>query len=185
MGVKTSANSLSVVHQGSSGMATASAPDVCNTPTPTGPVPMPYPNIAMSSNLLMGTILVSTEGMPIATKDSFFFPSSGDEPGVGGGVASAVFIGKAKFANYSMNVFAEGKNVARLSDPMTNNGNAPNTLTAAEIQANLLSVVPDQVLDMLCKAFCWCNKQGAGGKFGEGSDAGEKIIRRVRPGSLA
>ena len=180
MGVTVIANGLSVVHQGSSGTATASAPDVCNTPSAAGPIPIPYPNIAMSSNLVMGTVTVSVEGMPVATKDSFFFPSSGDEAGVAGGVASGVFKGKAKFANYSMDVIFEGKNVARLSDPMTMNGNGPNTLTAAEVQANLVASLGAETTDLLCRAFCWCNKYG---QFG--APAGKAIVVWLPPGSIA
>jgi hypothetical protein len=33
-----------------------------------------------------------------------------------------VNVGRAKFANYSMDVMFEGRNVARLSDPMLMNG---------------------------------------------------------------
>ena len=42
-------NMMTVVHQGSSGMVTG-FPDVCKTPSPAGPIPIPYPNIAMSSD---------------------------------------------------------------------------------------------------------------------------------------
>ena len=76
-----------------------------------------------------------------------------------GGVLSGVNRGKAKFSNYSMDVFFEGRNAARLSDPMTMNGNAPNTATPAEIQANLEEKL-GRVFDLLCKAFCWCNVKG-------------------------
>lgn len=42
-------NFLSVVHKTSGGMAIA-FPDVCLTPSPSGPIPVPYPNIGSSSD---------------------------------------------------------------------------------------------------------------------------------------
>ena len=42
-------DNLSVVHKNSEGI-TIAFPDVCKTPTPGGPIPIPYPNIAQSSD---------------------------------------------------------------------------------------------------------------------------------------
>lgn len=44
------ANSREVSHKGSSGEI-AAFPDVCKTPSPAGPTPIPYPNVGMSSDL--------------------------------------------------------------------------------------------------------------------------------------
>jgi Domain of unknown function (DUF4150) len=174
MTVTVVVNNLTVVHKKSMGMATAAAPDVCNTPSPAGPVPMPYPNLAKSSDLALGTSKVTADGASVAVKDAAFIVSTGDEAGSLGGVVSGVFKGKAKFVNYSMDVKFEGKNVARLSDPMTMNGNQANTLTPAEVQANLVASLGEETLEMLCIAFCWCNKHG-----GDGAAAGEQIIQQV------
>jgi hypothetical protein len=161
MTVTVNVNDLTVVHQSSNGLAVASVPDVCKTPSPGGPVPLPYPNIAKSSDLVLGTITVSVDGSSAATKDSMFGISTGDEPGTaGGGVVSNLIKGPAKFVNYSFDVKFEGKNVARLTDPMTNNGNAPNTTTTAEVQAALKTLIGEDNLNMLCKAFCRCNSGG-------------------------
>ena len=46
-------NFMSVVHKASNG-TTIAFPDVCKTPTPGGPVPIPYPNIGMSSTTSSG-----------------------------------------------------------------------------------------------------------------------------------
>jgi hypothetical protein len=43
------ANFLSVVHKTSGGV-TIAFPDVCLTPSPGGPIPIPYPNIGFSSD---------------------------------------------------------------------------------------------------------------------------------------
>ena len=44
---KVNVNMRTVVHQASNGIAMG-FPDVCKTPSPVGPIPIPYPNIAMS-----------------------------------------------------------------------------------------------------------------------------------------
>lgn len=155
-------NSITAVHKGTGGKATAAAPDACKTPTPAGPTPMPYPNIAMAGDLVDGSSTVTADGEPIALKDSAFSKSTGDEPGTLGGIVSNVNRGKAKFALYSMDVKVEGLNVARLSDTMTMNGNAPNT-TGPELQA-LKQALGEKTVDVLCQIFCWCNKHGNKGK---------------------
>ncbi len=57
MAVTIFANNRGISHKGSGGKSIA-FPDVCKTPTPGGPVPIPYPNIAMSSNLTNITIKI-------------------------------------------------------------------------------------------------------------------------------
>ncbi len=88
MPVTVGVNKLSVVHKSSNGISPA-FPDVCKTPTPGGPVPIPYPNIAMSSDTAKGTKSVKVDGNPVCVKDSNFKMSTGDEAGsAGGGVVS-------------------------------------------------------------------------------------------------
>jgi hypothetical protein len=130
-------NKLSVVHAGSSGMA-MSFPDVCKTPTPAGPVPIPYPNIAQSSDTADGSSTVKVDGNPIMLKSSNFRMSSGDEAGSAMGVVSNKIKGKAIPINASFDVKVDGKNVFRLTDPMkTNCGSNPNAANPAEVQAPL------------------------------------------------
>ncbi|MCY1074009.1 DUF4150 domain-containing protein [Archangium lansingense] len=114
-------NKMSVVTKDSNG-TTVVFPDVCKTPSPGGPVPIPYPNIAKSSDTAKGTKRVSVEGNPACVKDSNFSTSTGDEAGTaGGGVASSKTKGKAEFVNFSFDVKFEGKNVARAMDLMLHN----------------------------------------------------------------
>ena len=121
MAVTVGVNFLSVVHGSSSGV-TIAFPDVCKTPTPAGPVPIPYPNIAKSSDTASGTKKVKCDGESTCVKDSNFSMSTGDEAGsAGGGVASNKFKGKAEFVNYSFDVKFEGKNVPRAFDLMLHN----------------------------------------------------------------
>ncbi|WP_437707697.1 DUF4150 domain-containing protein [Sorangium sp. So ce448] len=121
MPVTVGVNGMSVVHASSSGI-TQAFPDVCKTPTPGGPVPIPYPNIAMSSDTASGTQKVKCDGNPVCIAKSNFSMSSGDEAGsAGGGVASNKIKGKAEFVNYSFDVKFEGKGVARAMDMMLHN----------------------------------------------------------------
>lgn len=121
MGVTVGVNMLSVVHADSGGVS-PSFPDVCKTPSPAGPIPIPYPNIAKSSDTAKGSSKVKCDGNPICLKDSNFSMSTGDEAGsAGGGVASNKIKGKAEFVNFSFDVQAEGKNVARALDLMLHN----------------------------------------------------------------
>ena len=113
-------NFMTVVHQASSGTSIA-FPDVCKTPSPAGPIPIPYPNIAMSSDTDKGSETVKCDGNPICLKDSNFMTSTGDEAGSAGGVASSKTKGKAEFINYSFDVKVDGKNVARALDLMLHN----------------------------------------------------------------
>ena len=127
-------NTRTVVHSSSSGVSTA-FPDVCKTPSPAGPIPIPYPNIAMSSDTAKGSKKVKVDGNPIMLKDSNFSTSTGDEAGSVGGVASNTIKGKAEFVNYSFDVKVEGKNVPRLGDMMLQNKqSSPNTPPFPEVQ---------------------------------------------------
>lgn len=120
MGQTTFANSRGIAHKGSGGMSPV-FPDVCKTPTPGGPVPIPYPNMGMSSNTSKGAKKVKTDGKMPMVKGAKYSMTSGDEPGTVGGVISSKFKGEAEYMIYSFNVKFEGKNVCRLGDPMFHN----------------------------------------------------------------
>jgi hypothetical protein len=138
---KVNVNNLTVVHAGSSGVA-PSFPDVCLTPAPPAPpIPIPYPNIAQSSDAAQGSQTVTVEGNPVMIATSNFSTSTGDEAGSVGGVASGLTKGKAEFVNYSFDVKFDGKGVPRLGDPMVHNkGGAPNTPPAPEVQPPCVAI---------------------------------------------
>ena len=122
MGATVSINTPNtVVHKGSGGVSPV-FPDVCKTPSPGGPIPIPYPNVAKSSDTSKGSKKVKMDGNPIMLKTSVYSQSMGDEAGSAGGVVSSCMRGKAQFINYSFDVKVEGKNVPRLLDPMKQNG---------------------------------------------------------------
>jgi hypothetical protein len=115
--VKVNGTSNSLVHKGSNGVSTATIPDVCKTPTPGGPVPMPYPNVSQSATLDKGTTTVTADGgMMIAIKGSEFSLSNGDNPGVAGGVKSSTFMKESTWILYSFDVKMDGANACRLTD---------------------------------------------------------------------
>jgi uncharacterized Zn-binding protein involved in type VI secretion len=104
------------------GRARNTVPDVCKTPSPGGPVPIPYPVImSMSSDLKGGTTTVKADGKMIAIKGSEFSRCSGDEAGTAGGVKSSTNMKEAKWLLYSFDVKIEGKNACRKTDKMTMN----------------------------------------------------------------
>ena len=112
---------MSVVHAGSNGV-TMAFPDVCKTPAPPAPpIPIPYPNVAKSSDTAQGASTVKCDGNPVCVKDSNFMVSTGDEPGSLLGVASNKIKGKAEFVNFSFDTKFEGKNVPRAMDLMLHN----------------------------------------------------------------
>ncbi len=135
-------NKMTVIHSASNGM-TIAFPDVCLTPGPPAPpLPIPYPNIAMSTDTAKGAKTVSADGNPVCNADSNFSRSSGDEAGVNNGVASAKCMGKAEFVNYSFDVKIEGKGATRAMDLMLHNDK--NTPPSPVIQPPLMTVALEE-----------------------------------------
>jgi hypothetical protein len=114
------ANMRGVVHKASGGQSPV-FPDVCKTPTPGGPVPIPYPNIGMSSNTSGGPTTVKVDGQMPMAKGAKYTMTSGDEAGSAGGVMSSSIKGEAEFMMYSFDVKLEGNNACRLGDPLFQN----------------------------------------------------------------
>jgi len=120
MAQKTFANCRGIAHGGSGGMSIV-FPDVCNTPSPVGPIPIPYPNIALASDTSGGPSTVKCDGEMPMVKGATYSKSSGDEAGVVGGVASGVNMKEAEFMLYSFDVKMDGKNTCRLGYPLFHN----------------------------------------------------------------
>jgi hypothetical protein len=145
MSVSVGANNLSVVHKSSQGV-TIAFPDVCKTPAP--PVPVPYPNVAQSSDTAKGAKTVSADGNAICTQDSNFMLSTGDEAGALLGVASNKIKGKAEFVNFSFDVQVEGKGVARAFDLMLHNDK--NTPPSPVLQGPIIALPGSVDADAIC-----------------------------------
>ncbi|MDC0668158.1 PAAR-like domain-containing protein [Nannocystis radixulma] len=122
------ANSRSIAHKGDGGSQTCPAPDPCKTPSPGGPVPVPYINLAQNSALAKGSTSVKIAGNSIALKKSNLSFSSGDEGGTaGGGLFSSKIKGKLSWTTASADVLVEGQGVVRFMEVCLHNGNANNT----------------------------------------------------------
>lgn len=113
-------NMRGVAHKGSMGMSMA-FPDVCKTPSPGGPIPIPYPNIGMASDTTGGPTKVKTDGQMPMVKGAKYMKSSGDEAGTAGGVISSRNMAECEFMLTSFDVKFEGKNVCRMGDPLFHN----------------------------------------------------------------
>jgi hypothetical protein len=130
--IRINGTDLTLVHKADMWISQATMPDVCKTPTPGGPVPIPYPNIAQSSTLADGTTTVKGDSASAAIKGSKFSLSNGDEAGTVGGVKSNVFIKEATWLLYSFDVKLDGKNACRLTDKMFHN--QENTVNAMGVK---------------------------------------------------
>lgn len=99
-------------------------PDVCKTPSPGGPVPIPYPNIAMLTQASAGTCSskVKFSGKKAVVKGTEITRSSGDEAGTLKGVVSNTNMGAAQFKKGSSKVKAEGKEVCHVTSMVGQNG---------------------------------------------------------------
>jgi len=120
MAQTTFVNTRGIAHKGSGGQSIV-FPDVCKTPTPGGPVPIPYPNIGKSSDTSDGPKSVKTDGEMPMVKGAKYSKSTGDQAGSVKGIISGKITGECEFMMYSFDVKFEGKNVCRLGDPLFHN----------------------------------------------------------------
>ena len=119
-------------------------PDVCLTPTPAGPVPIPYPNLATLPMALPPTTslkhLISM--MPAHNMGTTIPMSNGDNAGVAGGVASGMMMGPARNTFGSVKVFTGGMPATKMLSPtMQNMTNCPcgTTLVPSQFKVLIMS----------------------------------------------
>lgn len=144
MGKKVFANGNEIVAKSSGNKSIAAMPDVCLTPPtpPAGPIPIPYPNFSLSSDLTDGSKTVKIGGKEAGLKNkSNHKKSNGDEAATksqGMGIVTANIQGKTYYCGWSMDVKFEGKNVPRFMDMTTHNhssvpqNSASTTMSVAE-----------------------------------------------------
>jgi len=118
-------------------------PDVCLTPSPGGPVPMPYPNIAMSSTATPDTVAMKilVDGTPALTLMSEIPLSTGDEAGTNMGTVSGEIMGASAYIEGSEVLMLNGEPSVRLSSPTGQNGETMNAEGAC--------IVPSQEIMMV------------------------------------
>lgn len=172
MSVTVNINGLTLVHKGSNGISIATIPDVCKTPSPGGPVPIPYPNIAFSSDLAKGTTTVKADGGNMcANYGSEFSRSTGDEAGSVGGVKSRIFMREATWITYSFDVKLQGKGACRLTDKMFHNHQ--NTVNMSGVLQKALM----EFMEIICPVICNVIKRiKAGEKLPQGKSTWTQVI---------
>ncbi|MDO5537365.1 MAG: DUF4150 domain-containing protein [Desulfovibrionaceae bacterium] len=94
---------------------TLGMPDTCLTPTPAGPVPVPYPNIAMSSMCPGAAMTTLMGGTPTVNQSASLALSSGDEVGAGTGVVSHLIKGPNCWILGSVGLIVGGTPCMRLT----------------------------------------------------------------------
>jgi hypothetical protein len=149
--IKVNGTVNALVHKGSTHTSVATIPDVCKTPSPGGPVPIPYPNVSQSATLAKGTTTVKVDGGNMAAiKGSEFSMSNGDNAGVAGGVKSSTFMKESTWILYSFDVKMDGKNACRFSDKKFQNHE--NTADLAGVLGPTATVA--DITDALCEDMC-------------------------------
>jgi hypothetical protein len=101
-------------------------PDVCLTPTPAGPVPIPYPNIAMGPTAIPVAVNVLFMATPAHNMATVTPLSNGDNAGVAMGVASGMVMGPSRHLTGSFKVLVKGMPATKMtSASLQNSTNAP------------------------------------------------------------
>jgi len=118
-------------------------PDVCLTPTPGGPVPMPYPNISMSATALPPTtaMTILIDGTPSLNMLSEIPMSNGDEAGANMGMVSGMIMGPTRYIMGSETLMMEGVPAVKLTSETGQNGEMMNTEGACLVPSQEIMIV--------------------------------------------
>ncbi|NOQ30568.1 MAG: DUF4150 domain-containing protein [Helicobacteraceae bacterium] len=116
-------------------------PDVCKTPTPVGPVPIPYPNISMSSTAVGMVPTMLVDGTPVLNMMSEIVTSQGDEAGVAGGIISSMIMGPTSYTLGSETLFIEGMPSVKLTSVTGQNGEIMNAIGACTVPSQTIMLV--------------------------------------------
>lgn len=101
-------------------------PDVCLTPSPAGPVPVPYPNIAMGPMAVPNVPNILFMGTPAHNLGTTIPMTNGDNAGLATGVASGTVMGPSRHLTGAFSVLIKGMPASRLTSiSLQNNTNAP------------------------------------------------------------
>jgi hypothetical protein len=101
-------------------------PDVCLTPSPVGPVPIPYPNITMAPMAIPNVMNVLIMGMPAHNMGTTIPMSNGDNAGVALGVASGLVMGPSRHVTGAFTVLIDGLPATRMTSvSLQNSTNCP------------------------------------------------------------
>ncbi len=114
-------------------------PDVCNTPSVTGVMPIPYPNMSFSTVSVPAVYNVLVGCMPAVNMMSMGTVSVGDQAGVAGGVSDMMIAGQTNYNLGCFTIFVGGAPAQRMT-----------TLTGQNSMAKLpngpgMTLTPSQV----------------------------------------
>ena len=117
-------------------------PDVCLTPSPAGPVPIPYPNIAPGPTTIPAQVKVMYFFTPAHNLMSVAPLTNGDNAGVATGVASGTVMGPRRHLLPSVTTLLSGMPATRLTSVgITNNTNCPQARIAPS-QVRVIVLAP-------------------------------------------
>ncbi|MGE0787239.1 MAG: DUF4150 domain-containing protein [Sandaracinaceae bacterium] len=101
-------------------------PDVCLTPTPAGPVPIPYPNVAMGPTAIPAQVRVFYFFTPGHNMGTSIPLTNGDNAGVATGVASGMVMGPQRHVTASFTILIGGMPATKMTSvSIQNSTNAP------------------------------------------------------------
>lgn len=90
-------------------------PDVCLTPSPAGPVPITYPNIAAGPMAVPNLPTILFSGAPAHNLGTTIPMTNGDNPGLALGVASGVVMGPSRHTTGAFTVLLKGLPASRMT----------------------------------------------------------------------
>jgi hypothetical protein len=118
-------------------------PDVCLTPTPAGPVPIPYPNIAMGPMGVPAAYNVLFMCTPAHNMLTTIPLTNGDNAGVSMGVASATVMGPSRHTTAAFTVISAVAPTTRLTSmALQNSTNCPLGCRVVPSQVKVLLLAP-------------------------------------------
>ncbi|KAA6187365.1 DUF4150 domain-containing protein [Thiohalocapsa marina] len=117
-------------------------PDVCLTPSPAGPVPVPYPNIAMGPMAVPNVPNILFAATPAHNLGTTIPMTNGDNAGLATGVASGTVMGPSRHLTGAFSVLIKGMPASRMTSmSLQNNTNAPGCRLAPS-QTKVLILAP-------------------------------------------
>jgi hypothetical protein len=117
-------------------------PDVCLTPSPVGPVPIPYPNIAMGPTAIPSQFKVLIMCMPAHNMATTTPLTNGDNAGVSMGVASGTVMGPSRHLTAAFTVLFGGMPATRMTSmSLQNSTNCPGVRLVPS-QAKVILLAP-------------------------------------------
>lgn len=123
-----------------SGMAIG-FPDVCLTPTPVGPIPVPYPNTATEAMGTPAAYHILYGGTPAHNMSTMVPLTNGDNAGVNSGVASGTVMGPKRNITAAFTCLIGGMPATRMTSmSLQNNTNCPGAnLVPSQFKVLILS----------------------------------------------